>query len=269
MILVSLQFSTCIAACRFQDLRSASAVFKQRFEFLGLQPLFPDYKQNFSFEARDKTKYDGTNIIGYVKGKKKSKKYIVVTAHFDHVGERNGQIFNGADDNASGTAALFAIAEYFKKNQPKHSIIFAALDAEEKGLRGARHLVDNLPFPQEDILLNINMDMVSRNDKGELYAAGIFHYPNLKPFLETVQKDAPVKLLFGHDDPKLGRDDWTFQSDHGAFHRKKIPFIYFGVEDHKDYHKPTDDFENIQPKFYVNAVETVLMAVRSFDDNIK
>ena len=113
------------------------------------------------------------------------------------------------------------------------------------------------------------MDMISRNDKNELYATGTFHYPNFKPYLETVQKKAPVKLKFGHDDPKLGRDDWTFQSDHGVFHRKKIPFIYFGVEDHKDYHKPTDVFQNIQPKFYVNAVETIVMAVKSIDEKMK
>ncbi|MGI8545529.1 MAG: M28 family peptidase, partial [Aridibacter sp.] len=186
-----------------------------------------------------------------------------------HVGVQKGEIYNGADDNASGTSALFAIAKYFKKNKPNNSIIFAAFDAEEKGLQGARYFVDNLPVSQSDILLNINMDMISRSDKGELYAAGTFHYPDLKPYLEAIQKNAPVKLLFGHDDPKLGRDDWTSQSDHGAFHRKKIPFIYFGVEDHRDYHKPTDDFENIQPKFYVNAVETIVMAVKSIDENWK
>ncbi len=240
---------------------------RQRFEKSGIIPFSENYVQPFSFSDRTGEKYSGANLVGYIKGKAAPDKYIVISAHYDHVGVRNGEIYNGADDNASGTAALFAIAKYFDNKKPQHSIIFAAFDAEEKGLQGARYFVENLPVGQTDILLNINLDMVSRNDKGELYAAGTFHYPNLKPYIEAVQNNAPVKLLLGHDDPKLGRDDWTFQSDHGAFHRKNIPFIYFGVEDHKDYHKPTDDFENIQPKFHVNAVETILMAIKSIDEN--
>ena len=240
-----------------------------RFNQSGVKAFGQNYFQKFSFADRKENKFDGVNVFGFIKGRKTPSKYIVITAHYDHVGVNNGEIYNGADDNASGTAALFAIAKYFKKHKPNHSIIFAAFDAEEKGLQGARYFVDNLPVSQSDILLNINMDMVSRSDKNELYAAGTFHYPNLKPYIEAIQNQAPVKLKIGHDSPDLGRDDWTFQSDHGAFHRKKIPFIYFGVEDHKDYHKPTDDFENIQPKFYVNAVETVLMAIKSIDENIK
>ena len=137
------------------------------------------------------------------------------------------------------------------------------------GLQGARHFVGNLPVPKDSILLNVNMDMLARNDKGELYAAGTFHYPHLRPALEKAQKKAKVKLLLGHDDPKLGRDDWTKQSDHGAFHAAKIPFIYFGVEDHTDYHKPTDDFANIHPEFYVRAVETILKAARTLDKELK
>ncbi len=111
-------------------------------------------------------------------------------------------------------------------------------------------------------MLNVNMDMISRNDKGELYAAGAFHYPHLRPALEAAQKKATVKLLLGHDDPATGRDNWTSQSDQAAFHAAKIPFVYFGVEDHPDYHKPTDDFANIQPEFYVRAVETIITAIR-------
>lgn len=239
----------------------------RRFKESGVNPFEGKYLQEFSFADRSENKFSGANVIGMIKGKFEPGKYIVVTAHYDHVGVREGEIYNGADDNASGTSALFAIAKYFKQNAPNHSIIFVAFDAEEKGLQGARYFVDHLPVAQEDILLNINMDMISRNDKGELYASGTFHYTQFKPYLDSVQKNAPVKLLLGHDSPDLGRDDWTFQSDHGAFHRKKIPFIYFGVEDHKDYHKPTDDFENIQPKFYVKAAETVLMAVKSIDEN--
>jgi Zn-dependent M28 family amino/carboxypeptidase len=238
---------------------------EKRFRESGLKPIGGSFRQGFEITSRGAESLAGVNFVGRVKGAKFADKYIVITAHYDHVGVRNGEIYNGADDNASGTAALFAIARYFKKHRPNHSMIFVAFDAEEKGLQGARHFVANLPVAKGSILLNVNMDMLSRSDKGELYAAGAFHYPQFKPALDAVQKMAEVKLLLGHDRPEQGRDDWTNQSDHVAFHRAGIPFIYFGVEDHKDYHKPTDDFANIQPEFYVRAVETIVEAIRAFD----
>ncbi len=229
-------------------------------------------RQEFQFTPRRSNEaLTGINFIGRIAGRSKEKagKFIVITAHYDHVGIQNGEIYNGADDNASGTAALFAMASYFAKNRPNCSLIFVALDAEEMGLQGARYFVANLPVAKESVLLSVNMDMVSRSDKGELYAAGTHHYPQFKPALLEVQKKSRVKLLLGHDTPGSGRDDWTNQSDHAAFHAAKIPFIYFGVEDHPDYHKPTDDFANIQPAFFVRAVETVIEAVRMIDKRLK
>lgn len=239
---------------------------KKRFTEVGLKVT------EHEFEVRGRglpTPAKGINFVATIAGKKKPAKYIVITAHYDHLGVRDGEIFNGADDNASGTAALFAIASYFQKNQPEHSLIFVAFDAEEKGLVGAFHFVANPPVPKESIFLNVNMDMISRNDKGELYAAGAFSYPKLRPILEKVKAKAPVKLLLGHDDPKLGTGDWTSQSDQAAFHAAKIPFVYFGVEDHKDYHKSTDDFAGIQPEFYVKSVETILAAIGEMDRELK
>jgi Zn-dependent M28 family amino/carboxypeptidase len=245
-------------------MRKARDYVEKRFRESGLNPT----KQGFDIKQRGSAAaLKGVNIIGQLEGKKTPDKYIVITAHYDHEGIKNGQIFNGADDNASGTAALFAIAEFFMKHKPDHSLIFVAFDAEEKGLVGSRFFVANLPVKKEAILLDVNMDMISRNDKGELYASGAFSYPQLRPALEAAQKRARVKLKLGHDDPKQGHDDWTSQSDQGSFHREKIPFIYFGVEDHQDYHKPTDDFANIQPEFYVRAVETVIEAIRVLDKN--
>ncbi|HMQ02453.1 MAG TPA: M28 family peptidase [Pyrinomonadaceae bacterium] len=250
------------------SMQKARDYVETRFRESGIQPLGSTFRQEFDIRSRASGEgLKGVNFVGQIRGRKSADKYIIITAHYDHDGIKNGEIYNGADDNASGTAALFAIASYFKKNQPDHSLIFAAFDAEEKGLQGARHFVANLPVSKESILLNVNMDMISRNDKGELYAAGTYHYPKFRPVLEAVRKKAPVKLLLGHDRPGSGRDDWTTQSDHAVFHREKIPFIYFGVEDHKDYHRPTDTFENIQPEFYVKAVETIITAIKGFDTN--
>jgi Zn-dependent M28 family amino/carboxypeptidase len=242
----------------------------RRFRESGLQPLGSGYEQEFTFTPRQATEpVRGLNYVGVIRGRKHADRYIVITAHYDHVGISNGQIFNGADDNASGTAALFALAKAFSKKRPEHSLIFVAFDAEEMGLRGSRHFVANLPVPKQTILLNVNMDMLSRNEKGELWAAGTFHYPQLGPWLDKAQKKARVKLRLGHDDPKLGPEDWTNQSDHGAFHAAKIPFVYFGVEDHPDYHKPTDDFANIMPEFYVRAVETVFETAKVLDKGLR
>lgn len=238
---------------------------QRRFRESGLEPIGGSFKQEFPITMRNAAPLKGVNFVGMIKGKKRADKCIVVTAHYDHEGIRDGEIYNGADDNASGTAALFAIASYFKKKRPQHSIIFVAFDAEENGLQGARYFVANLPIAKDSIVLNVNMDMISRNDKNELYAAGLVHYPQFAGVFEKAKKKASIKLMRGHDIPGSGRDDWTFQSDHGAFHREKIPFIYFGVEDHPDYHKPTDTFANIQPKFYVRAVETILGALKEID----
>ena len=208
----------------------------------------------------------GGNVIAMVKGK--SDKSIVITGHHDHLGIRNGKIYNGADDDASGTAAVIAIAEYFKDKTPNHTLVFATVDAEEAGMHGSKYLVKNFPLGKENIVLNINMDMISRNDKNELYACGLFHYPNLKEPLTKVK--STIHLISGHDNPKdKSKQDWTRSSDHISFHREKIPFIYFGVEDHKDYHKDTDTFENINQDFYKEAVKLIIQAVENYDSFLK
>lgn len=248
----------------------ARAYVAQRFKESGLEFYAASPLQFFTFkEPRTNVEQRGANVVGYVKGKTFPQSHIVVTAHYDHLGVHNGEIYNGADDNASGTAALFALGKYFSKHRPAHSIIFVAFDAEEGSGAGARKFVSEPPVAISSIILNVNLDMISRNDRNELYAAGTHHYPFLKSHLEKVRAGAAVKLLFGHDSPELpSQQNWTTQSDHIAFHRAKIPFIYFGVEDHKDYHKPTDDFANINPGFYVRAVETILEAVKTFDANL-
>jgi Zn-dependent M28 family amino/carboxypeptidase len=233
---------------------------RKRFKESGLAQLGDTFLQPFKVGE-----LTGVNIYGYIKGTKTPDKYIVVSAHYDHVGVRNKEIYNGADDNASGTAALFAMIAYFKTRPPANSLLFVAFDGEEMGLLGSRHFVSKPPVPQKSILLNVNMDMISHNDRNELYASGTYHYPALKQYLAPVIAQAKVKLLLGHDRPEQLRDDWTNQSDQASFHRAKIPFVYFGVEDHQDYHKPTDDFANINQRFYINAVEVIMESVKALD----
>lgn len=208
----------------------------------------------------------GNNVIGFIKGTAYPDSYIVVTAHYDHLGTRNGQIFYGADDNASGSAALLAMAAYFKQHPAKHSILFVAFDAEEKGLVGSNYFASHPPLPLSSMLVNINMDMIGRNDNNEIYICGTWHYPSLKKITDSIQALPPVKILLGHDNPDKGKSqDWTTQSDHYAFHKSKIPFLYFGVEDHPDYHRASDTFDKIQKSFYYRVSNMVAQTVLLLD----
>lgn len=248
----------------------ARAFLLRRFAQIGLQPVGGStFEHPFTFTRGD-TQIQGVNLVGMVRGAERPEQYIVVTAHYDHVGIRNGEIYNGADDNASGTAALLQIAEHFTRRQPRHSMLFVAFDAEEGGLNGARAFVAQPPVPKDALVLNVNMDMVGRNDAGQLYVAGTHHYPQLLPHVREVATVAEIELIPGHDTPNPARpsDDWTSASDHGAFHAAGIPFLYFGVEDHPDYHRPTDDIEGIQPGFYARAVRTILRAVEVLDKRL-
>lgn len=267
--------------------KKAQVFIAQQFDSLGIQTAYSDaYIREFSYTFKDQerqriypikqtaanlnfipdTTVTGANVLAMVKGV--TNKTIVITGHFDHLGVKNGKIYNGADDNASGAAALITMANYFKDKTPKHSLIFAAVDAEEIGSLGAEYLVEHFPTNVEDIVLNINMDMIAHNDSLELYAAGLHHYPQLKPALDGLNSP-DIKLLYGHDDSsnKL-EDDWTYASDHRIFHKKEIPFIYFGVEDHKDYHQPTDNFNNINPEFYFSAVKLIINAIEAYDTTL-
>jgi Zn-dependent M28 family amino/carboxypeptidase len=246
----------------------ARAYVERRLAAVGVRPASKaGFDQPFVIQAAGKT-LKGVNIVGMIPGLQKGGRVMVVTAHYDHLGVKGGQIYNGADDNASGVAGLLAVAEAFRRHPPRHTIIFAALDGEELGLLGAEALVAQPPVPLDRIALNVNFDMLSKNAKGELYASGSTPWPFLRPRLDAIAAKAPVRLLQGHDSGKLDPDDWTNQSDHYAFREKKIPWVYFGVEDHPEYHKPTDDFATIPQPFFRASAATVVAACRDFDRDL-
>jgi Zn-dependent M28 family amino/carboxypeptidase len=248
----------------------ARAYILGRFKEAGIQPFGDSYDQRFSFTfGRGKPVSGiGTNVIGVIRGRRSPDRFIVVTAHYDHLGIRNGEVYNGAGDNATGVAALLAAAAHFSRNPPVHSILFAALDAEESGLHGARALVERGPVPKDAIVLNVNIDMIGRDAANVLYAAGTYHYPFLKRYLEGVAQP-PVELRLAHDVPNVKAEDWTRGSDHYAFHSAGIPFVYFGVEDVEQHHKATDDSATIHKEFFAAATRTVIAAIERFDENLE
>lgn len=250
---------------------AARAWLVERFKTIGLQPMNNAYVYPFTFARRSvtgKVSGEGANIIGMCVGANSRLPVFVVSAHYDHEGIKDGVVYPGADDNASGVAVILEIAAFCRKQPFRRSIVFVAFDAEEDGLQGARTFVASPPLPKDRIGLNVNLDMVSRSDKREIFIAGTYHTPSLKAPLEEVARRAPITVLFGHDKPVAiagGVDDWTNQSDHGPFHAAKIPFVYFGVEDHPDYHKPTDTADKINRGFFVDVAETILDTIIRLD----
>ncbi len=263
--------------------RKAQAYLQQRFTELGLKPFGASYAHKFSFTKTSikalvtpghsyKTVYpSAANIVGYIPGTQDPHRFLVISAHYDHLGVRNGRLHPGADDNASGVAAMLTIAAFFKQHPPQHSVVFAAFDGEELGLRGAQAFVAALPFPKAQLAANLNLDMVGRNDFNRIFAAGTSYTPSFKPLVEQVAMRSNVKVILGHDRSQLvagNVEDWTGSSDHGAFHDAGIPFLYFGVEDHEDYHAPTDTVERIKPAFFTHVTMLLVDMAATLDKQL-
>jgi Zn-dependent M28 family amino/carboxypeptidase len=264
--------------------RKAQAFLQARFQALGLQRFGAAYAQPFAFTHTSikalvtpgrayRTAYpSAVNYIGLIRGSARPERFIVVSAHYDHLGTKGGKLYPGADDNASGVAAMLAIAAWFKAHPPRHTMVFAAFDGEELGLQGARAFLAALPFPKEQLALNLNLDMVSHNDDNEIFAAGTSYTPALKPLLEQAAARHTVKVRLGHDRSQLvagSVEDWTGSSDHGPFHEAGVPFLYFGVEDHADYHAPGDTFEHINQPFFIHVADLLVDVAATLDSDLK
>ncbi len=190
------------------------------------------------------------NVVGMVKGTDPvlSQEYITVTAHLDHLEPRGGEICNGADDNASGSAGVMEIAEAVAMDPPRRSVVFVLFAKEEGGVIGSRHFVGACPVPIERVVVNLNLDMIGRTDA---YSKGDrSHYaldsdkvtPELrKALIEVNQRTLnwPLKFDRPPNAPGVG-------SDNIIFDMKGIPSIFFYSGPHRDYHRPTDDAEKIE-----------------------
>lgn len=248
----------------------ARAYIIDRLEAMGVAPVGDNFEHAFSFEMpRSGEKVDGLNILARIDGTSDSDRTMVVSAHFDHEGMRGEQIWNGADDNASGVASVLAVAEMFLAEPPEHDVIFAFVDAEERGLQGARAFVANPPIPVENITFNLNMDMVAMSTDRILWAVGTYHYPYLTPIVEDVASRATVSMPMGYDEPTTEPGgDWTNLTDSGAFHAAGIPFIYLGVDFHPHYHQPTDTYENMTLDFFQDASDAIVDFAQQSDANL-
>jgi hypothetical protein len=243
------------------------AYIERELRAMGVMPAGTAYPVPVRVRARPGADSLGANVVAMIPGRVSGGPVLVLSAHHDHLGIRNDVIYNGADDDASGSVALLALAERIKAEPLKHDVIFAWFDAEESGMLGSRAFVAEPQVAVERIALNVNLDMVSRHEGGgTLWVAGTAHYPFLKPLAEAVVPQSAVPVRFGHDTPG-GRpsDNWTNSSDHASFHRIGVPFLYLGVEDHPDYHQPGDDADKVDPAFYASIVSFAEVLVRALD----
>ncbi len=237
----------------------AAEFIAREFEQIGLKPLGADYRQPFQLEeGPGGNSYRLENIVGYLPGSGElSSAPVVVGAHYDHLGRGwpearaadTGQIFNGADDNASGVAVLLEVARLLAEtHQPQRSIIFVAFSGEECGLRGSRHFVSQEaigPFRTQDLFAMINIDSVGRLEGRKFTvfgASSAYEWPHIA---------MGVGFTTGVESQVVQRDFGS--GDHRAFLERGIPAIHLFGGAHDDFHRPTDDAERIDLAGLVKA----------------
>jgi Zn-dependent M28 family amino/carboxypeptidase len=170
----------------------------------------------------------------------------------DHVGVgrpvRGDSIYNGADDDASGTSALLEVAEALASMEPsmrpRRSIIFLAVSGEEKGLLGSEYYSDHPTVPLQSIVANVNMDMIGRNARDTIVVIGK-NYSSLGPLVERIAAENRQLVGLSAADDRWPRERFFFRSDHFNFARKEIPAIFFFAGVHEDYHEPSDEVERL------------------------
>ncbi len=200
----------------------------------------------------NETLHHPPNVVALLPGSdpRLAAEYVVFSAHFDHigVGEPNASgdsIYNGADDDASGTSAVVEVAQAFASlsEAPARSILFLAVSGEEKGLLGSLYFSDHAPVPIDSVVANINLDMVGRNSPDTVIAIG-GEFSSLGPLLIEVVEQNPDLALVVAPDPDPSENAF-FRSDHVAFVRHEIPSIFLTAWLHDDYHQPSDEVDKI------------------------
>ncbi|CAM3932287.1 M28 family peptidase [Shewanella aquimarina] len=219
-----------------------------------------DFEYDYQFGTRL-----GTNVIGILPASHPSDRWRVVAAHYDHLGKQGHKLYHGADDNASGVAALLEIAAHSVSRARDTNLMFIATDAEEPGLYGSKAFVDGLltpgaPLKASQIELMINLDMIGRPARNaRIYLEGRRGFSQFQQIKAQLEQTVDLCIRANHP-PEAGktlqRVDWLRASDHYPFHQAGIPWLYFGVPPHKDYHQPSDEASKIDVNFLAAVTET-------------
>jgi hypothetical protein len=201
---------------------------------------------------------DSENIWAFIEGSEKPDEILVVSAHYDHIGVSGGEVYNGADDDGSGTVALLEIAQAFQTaknegNGPKRSILFLHVTGEEHGLHGSRFYTENPLFPLEKTIADVNIDMIGRRDEfhknsnNYVYLIGSnFLSTDLYDACENANKKyINIKLDYKFN-KKKDPNRYYYRSDHYNFAQHKIPVVFLFNGIHGDYHQASDEVEKIE-----------------------
>jgi Zn-dependent M28 family amino/carboxypeptidase len=204
-----------------------------------------------------KAPFTTENVLGYLEGTDKKDEVVVLSAHYDHLGIKNGIVYNGADDDGSGTASVLAMARAFTQAKkdghgPRRSILFLANVGEEEGLLGSQYYTDHPIFPLASTVTDLNIDMVGRMDtlhQGKSDYVYVVGADKLSQELNTLsestnQQYQPLALDYKYNDP-ADPEHIYYRSDHYNFAKHNVPIIFYTSGLHKDYHQTTDDVDKI------------------------
>lgn len=219
--------------------RTAQRYLASYYTRLGLVPFGVDGTFFQPFEARGR---NGRNVLAMLPGTDPELRdeFIVVMGHVDHLGRGrsgDGPVYNGADDNASGTAAILEIAEAFTAAPPRRSVVFFNTDGEESGLLGSRHWVANPTFPIDSIAAVLCMDMIGRSEDDYVFIGGTGTSPGFPALVEGLTEQLGLK-------PEIAAGGKA-PTDSMSFYQKDKPILFFFTNLHNDYHMPTDDIEKL------------------------
>ncbi|MDT3319797.1 M28 family peptidase [Shewanella sp. SP1S2-4] len=241
---------------------------KQQFQGLGLQPWGADFIVPFEYQTFF-TQENGANVVANAMATEPTNRWRIIVAHYDHLGMSGSKIYHGADDNASGVAAMLAIAKHWQQQfalqsntLPKVNLMFVATDAEEPGLYGSIALVEQLKtrLPEATFELMLNLDMVSHPGRPyAIYLEGSRNFTQFNQFKPLLNQQNRLCIKLSHPKP-VGRSiqstDWLRASDHYSFHKANIPWLYFGVPTHPQYHTPEDTVATIDITFLAAVTES-------------
>lgn len=242
---------------------------RSRYEEMNLAPpaQYPDYFQPFVHE-RHSGDLAGQNVVGVREGK--ADRYLVVTAHYDHLGRKGRRIFNGADDNASGVAAMLTLAQRSAQRENQCHIMFVATDAEEHGLYGAKAFISLNTLPKEQIYANLNLDMLAQpGGRYEILVSGKSTSDDFDNLLSDIRDITGMPMVSTDNRMRIGRtprrSNLALSSDHAAFAAVGIPYIYLGVGRHSYYHTPRDTSDRIDERFFGLTVESAWQTFQKMD----
>jgi len=213
---------------------------------------------------------DSENVVAFIEGSEKPEEIVVISAHLDHEGVKNGIVYNGADDDGSGTVAMLEIAEAFQiaakaGKGPKRSILFLHVTGEEKGLLGSKYYTDVDPiFPLENTVCDLNIDMIGRIDsrhKADPNYVYLIGSDKLSTELHTISEAMNKKYTNINLDYKYNDENdpnrFYYRSDHYNFVKNNVPIIFYFNGTHVDYHKPTDIPDKINYELLENRTKLV------------